>query len=71
MLWGINKDAPEKDRVESDMADYLNGLNSTGEISDEVYDKIFDMSMELLDKMYKLGHEDGYFEGKKDANNGV
>lgn len=40
------------------MADFLNGLNSVGDIDYSVYNKIFDFSMDILDKMYDLGKEE-------------
>lgn len=37
------------------MSDYLQGLNSTGEIDYDTYLGLFDFSLVLLDKMYDLG----------------
>jgi hypothetical protein len=53
--WGISENASEKEKIKSEMADYLNGLNSCGEISYSIYCEAFDASMNLLDKMYELG----------------
>lgn len=36
------------------MADFLNGLNSVGEISYSTYSELYDFSMKLLDYMYEL-----------------
>ncbi|MCY8985826.1 hypothetical protein [Bacillus subtilis] len=55
MSWGISSGATSKEKLKAEMADYLNGLNSTGAISYSVYSEIFDVSMNLLDKMYDLG----------------
>lgn len=55
MSWGISSDATNKEKLKAEMADYLNGLNSAGEISWGVYNEAFDVSMKLLDKMYDLG----------------
>ncbi|WP_268884637.1 MULTISPECIES: hypothetical protein [Bacillus amyloliquefaciens group] len=33
MSWGISSDATNKEKLKAEMADYLNGLNSAGEIS--------------------------------------
>ncbi|MDR4182348.1 hypothetical protein [Bacillus subtilis] len=55
MSWGISSGATSKEKLKAKMADYLNGLNSTGAISYSVYSEIFDVSMNLLDKMYDLG----------------
>ena len=53
--WGISANAPEKEKIKSEYADYLNGLNSIGEISYSIYSESFDFGMDLLDKMYDLG----------------
>lgn len=53
--WGISDKATEKEKIKSEMADYLNGLNSCGEISYSVYSEAFDFSMSLLDKMFEHG----------------
>lgn len=58
MAWGINKNATPKEKLKSQLADYLSGLNSCGEIDYCAYCKIFDFGMELLDKMHKLGKEE-------------
>ncbi|KXZ22440.1 hypothetical protein P4T89_12450 [Bacillus nakamurai] len=55
MSWGISPKATNKEKLKAEMADYLNGLNSTGAIGYEVYSESFDVSMKLLDKMYELG----------------
>ncbi|MFV4887421.1 hypothetical protein RY279_18435 [Bacillus velezensis] len=55
MVWGVSPDATTKEKLKSEMADYLNGLNSTGVISYAVYSEAFEVSMNLLDKMYDLG----------------
>lgn len=55
MGWGISENASLKEELKSEMADFLNGLNSTGEISYAIYSETFDFSMDLLDKMYELG----------------
>lgn len=53
--WGISENATEKEKLKSEMADFLGGLNSCGEISYSSYSEIFDFSMNLLDSMYELG----------------
>ncbi|HDK7180735.1 TPA: hypothetical protein PTW06_003655 [Clostridium botulinum] len=53
--WGIAETATPKEKLKSKMADFLNGLNSVGEISYKTYCEIFDFSMDLLCKMYDLG----------------
>ncbi|APQ78862.1 MULTISPECIES: hypothetical protein [Clostridium] len=52
--WGISETAAPKEKIKSEMADFLNGLNSVGEISYSTYSEIFDFSMDLLDRMYDL-----------------
>ncbi|APC81376.1 TPA: hypothetical protein ACXDAZ_003513 [Clostridium botulinum] len=56
--WGIAETATPKEKLKSKMADFLNGLNSVGEISYKNYCEIFDFSMNLLDKMYDLEKTD-------------
>lgn len=58
MGWGINPRAEEKLKLKSEMSDCLKGLNSTGVIDYQTYKEVFDISMKLMDKMYKLGQED-------------
>lgn len=53
--WGISENAPEKEKLKAKMADFLNGLNSVGEITYSSYVEIFDFSMDLFDEMYELG----------------
>ncbi|AKF30922.1 hypothetical protein ACO7RW_00970 [Bacillus amyloliquefaciens] len=55
MSWGISPDATNKEQLKAEMADYLNGLNSTGAISYAVYSEAIDFSMKILDQMYDLG----------------
>jgi hypothetical protein len=53
--WGISEKATPKEKIKSEMADFLNGLNSVGDISYSTYSEIFDYSMDLFDKVYDLG----------------
>ena len=55
--WGIAKIASKKEKLKSKFADYVHGLNSTGEINYVLYSKLFDFGMDLLDEMYELGKE--------------
>lgn len=55
--WGISPNASPKEKLKSEMADYLQGLNAVGEISYGTYNKLFGFSMSLLDKMHELGNE--------------
>lgn len=50
MSWGISSNAANKEKLKAEMADYLNGLNSTGIMSYEVYSEALSVSMKLLDK---------------------
>ncbi|RUT58488.1 hypothetical protein C1148_06950 [Clostridium botulinum] len=52
--WGISETATPKEKIKSEMADFLNGLNSVGEISYSTYSERFDFSMNLLDRIYDL-----------------
>jgi len=60
MAWGISKDASKIEKIKSEMADYLNGLNSTGEISYNIYSVTFDFAMKLLEEAYELGTKTGF-----------
>jgi len=62
MSWGIAETAPEIEKIKAKSADYLNGLNSCGEIDYDLYSYAFDFYSELLDAAYE--------QGKQDANNG-
>lgn len=59
--WGISKNATPKEKLKSEMADFLNGLNSVGEISYSAYSEIFDFSMDLFDKMYDLAKKENEY----------
>lgn len=52
--WGIAKTATPKEKLKAEYADYLNGLNSVGEISYSTYCELYDIGTNLLDKMYDL-----------------
>lgn len=56
--WGISSSATPKEKLKAEMADYLHGLNSVGEISYGVYNELFDFSMSLLDRTYALGESE-------------
>lgn len=55
MAWGTSPNASEQEKLKAEMNDFLMGENSCGEISYSAYSKMYDFSMELLDKMYELG----------------
>ncbi|MBQ6713186.1 MAG: hypothetical protein IJN28_05310 [Selenomonadales bacterium] len=57
--WGISPNASEKEKIKAEWADELNGKNSTGNIDYDTYSELFDVGMDLLDRMYKLGKSDG------------
>lgn len=56
--WGILPNATPKEKLKAEMVDFLNGLNSVGEISYETYSQAIEFSMDLLEKMYQQGKED-------------
>ena len=56
--WGIASTAPEIEKIKSEMADYLNGLNSCAEIDYSVYSQLFDFSLHLLQEAYELGKKE-------------
>lgn len=62
MGWGISPNASPKEKLKAELNDYLQGLNSTGEIDYSTYSDIFDMSHSILDKMYELGKSEGLQE---------
>lgn len=55
MPWGIAQTASMKEKLKSQFADYLNGLNSAGEISYSVYDQLFDEFHRLAEEFYNMG----------------
>lgn len=61
--WGVSNKASEKEKIKADMADYLGGLNSVGEISYDVYSGMFVYTMGLLDRMYEQGKKEALAEG--------
>ena len=56
--WGISKHASEKEKLKSELADYLHGLNATGEIDYSIYSEMFGLTMALMDQMYEQGQLD-------------
>ena len=58
MSWGINETAPEIEKIKSESADYLNGLNSCGVIDWNTYNYAFDFYADLLMKAYEQGRKD-------------
>lgn len=59
MGWGIADTASNKEKIKSEYADYLNGLNSCAVIDYNYYSEMFDIGMDLLDRMYDLGIAEG------------
>jgi hypothetical protein len=53
--WGIAKTATPKEKLKSEFADYINGLNSVGEINYSTYCELFDYTFQLMDRIYNLG----------------
>ena len=64
MSWGIAETAPEIEKIKSESADYLNGLNSCGVIDWSTYNYAFDFYADLLMKAYKQGGKDAQTERK-------
>lgn len=62
MNWGIAETATEKEKIKSEFADLLHGLNSCGEIDIETYDELWNYTMPLFDKMYEQGKKDAKVE---------
>lgn len=59
MGWGISDNASLKEKIKSEMADHLQGLNATGAIDASDYSETFDVAMDLLDQIYELGKKEG------------
>lgn len=57
--WGLSSGALSKEKLKSEMSDFLGGLNSVGKIDYSVYSQMFDYTGALFDKMYDLGKEEG------------
>ena len=57
MSWGIAETASELEKLKSESADYLNGLNSCGEIDYSTYSHAFDFYADLIEKAYKFGKD--------------
>lgn len=64
MSWGIAETAPEIEKIKSESADYLNGLNSCGVIDWSTYNYAFDFYADLLMKAYEQGGKDAQPERK-------
>lgn len=58
MSWGIAETASEIEKIKSESADYLNGLNSCGVIDWNTYNYAFDFYENLLMKAYEQGEKD-------------
>lgn len=53
--FGIAETASEKEKIKSEFADFINGMNSCGEIDYNIYSQLFDFAMPLFDKMFEHG----------------
>lgn len=62
MSWGIAETASEIEKIKSESADYLNGLNSCGVIDWDTYNYAFDFYMDLLMEAYRQGQKDAQQE---------
>lgn len=65
MSWGIAETASEIEKIKSESADYLSGLNSCGVIDWNTYNYAFDFYADLLMKAYKQGRKDAQPERQK------
>ena len=59
MAWGISPKAGKKEKLKAEYADAIASMNSCGNIDYTVYCDLFDLGMGILDRMYKLGYNDG------------
>lgn len=55
MGWGISDTASDKEKIKAYYNDILMSKNSVGKISYIVYSQLYDIGIELLDKMYVVG----------------
>ena len=58
MGWGISETASAIEKIKSESADYLHGLNSCGVISWHTYSQSFDFYTDLLNRAYEQGKKD-------------
>lgn len=58
MSWGISPNATEKEKIFTNFADCIQGMNSVCEIDYSAYSQIWDMGRELADKEYQQGRAD-------------
>lgn len=68
MSWGIAETASEIEKIKSESADYLNGLNSCGVIDWDTYNYAFDFYMDLLMEAYRQGQKDAQKEDWMERN---
>ena len=61
--WGISPNASAKEKIKSEYADILHEYNSCGEIDYGHYSELYDIGMDLLDKMYEQGKADARLKG--------
>lgn len=61
MTWQTNNE-PEHVKIKAEMAEYINGLNSRGQIDYDTYSEAYDVIMGLLDRMYSLGRHEAVEE---------
>jgi len=55
MPWGISDKATDKEKIKAEFNDFINGLNSVGDIDYSTYSDLFDEGYRLLDAMYECG----------------
>jgi len=70
MSWGIAATASELEKLKAESADYLNGLNSCGEIDYSTYSHAFDFYADLIEKAYKFGKDTDVPSNVPDTNVG-
>lgn len=58
MSWGINENAPQREKIFARYADDIQGLNSVGTVDYKLYSYLFDIGRELADKSYEQGKKD-------------
>ena len=58
MAWDVSSNASAKEKLKAEYADHIAGMNSCGVIDYYAYCKLFDLGMDILDRMYELGHKE-------------
>lgn len=67
MAWGIADTATQIEKIRAESSDYLDGLNSAGEIDYTTYSNLWDFYHDLIGEAYEQGLKDAPNDKRKDA----